>query len=85
MQQPTACMPQFRSFSPNALPQMVKNIAVEFGVHGLAFEGKFIVHNHSNVEKHNEELVSKLFDTPTYVANVRQGTSFSIYTTESSK
>jgi hypothetical protein len=85
MEQPTARTPQFRSFSPNVLPQTVKNIAVVLGVHGLAFEGKFILHNHSNVEKHDEELVSKLFDTPTYVAIVRQGISFSIYTTESSK
>jgi hypothetical protein len=58
--------PQFRSFSPNVLPQVAKNIAVELGVHSLAFEGKFMVHNHSNVETHEEELVSKLFDTPTY-------------------
>jgi hypothetical protein len=31
--------PQFRSFSPNVLPQTAKNIAVELGVHGLALGG----------------------------------------------
>jgi hypothetical protein len=67
MEQPIARAPQFRSFSPNILCQMAKNTAVELGVHGLAFEGKFLVHNTSNVEKHDEELVSKLFDTPTYI------------------
>jgi hypothetical protein len=36
MEQPIARAPQFRSFSPNVLPQTAKNIAVELGVHGLA-------------------------------------------------
>ena len=39
MEQTIAGVPQFRSFSPNVLPQMAKNIAVELGVHGLAFGG----------------------------------------------
>jgi hypothetical protein len=64
MEQPIARAPQFRSFSPNVLPQTAKSIAVELGVHGLAFGGKFMVHSPSNVEKHDEELVSKLVDTP---------------------
>jgi hypothetical protein len=51
MEQPIARTPQFRSFSPNVLPQMAKNIAVEPGVHGLAFGGIFMVHNASNVKK----------------------------------
>ena len=54
MEQPIARAPQFRSFSPNVLPQTAKNIAVELGIHGLAFRGKFMVHNPSNVEKHDE-------------------------------
>ena len=55
MEQPIACVPlQFRSFSPNVLPQTVKNIAVELGVHILACRGKFMVHKPSNVEKHDE-------------------------------
>jgi hypothetical protein len=66
MEQPIAHAPPFRSFSPNVLHQTAKNIAVELGVHGLAFGGKFMVHNPSNVEKHDEELVSKLVYTPTY-------------------
>jgi len=57
MEQPIARTPQFRSFSPNVLPQMAKNIAVELGVHGLAFEGKFKAYNPSNVEKHNEHAL----------------------------
>jgi hypothetical protein len=67
MQQPIAHAPQLRTFSPNVLPQMVKNIAVELCVHGLAFGGKFQVHNPLNIEQHDEELVSKIFDTSTYV------------------
>jgi hypothetical protein len=55
------------AFSPNVLPQTAKNIAVELGVHGLALGGMFMVHNPSSVEKHDEELVSKLFDTATYI------------------
>ena len=56
MEQPIACTPQFRSFSPNVLQQTAKNTAVELGVHGLAFGGKFMVHNPSNVEKHEHTL-----------------------------
>ena len=54
MEQPIVRATQFRSFSPNVLPQTAKNIAVELGVHGLAFGGKFMVHNPSKVEKHDE-------------------------------
>ena len=50
-------MPYFSSFSPNVFPQTVKNNAAELSVHGLAFSGKFKVHNPSNVEKHNEEVL----------------------------
>jgi hypothetical protein len=32
------------------IAQTAKNIAVELGVHGLAFGGKFIVHIPSNFE-----------------------------------
>ena len=49
MEQPIARAPQFRPFSPNVLPQTAKNTAVELGDHGLAFGGKFKVHNPSNV------------------------------------
>ena len=35
-------------------PQTAKNTAVELDVHGLAFGDKFMVHNPSNVEKHDE-------------------------------
>jgi len=58
-EQPVARAPQFRSFSPNVLLQTAKNIAVEPGVHGLAFGGKFIVHNQSNVEKHDEHAFGR--------------------------
>ena len=54
LEQPIARPPQFRSFSPNVLPQTVRNIEVELGVHDLAFGGKFMVHNPSNVKKHDE-------------------------------
>jgi hypothetical protein len=43
MEQPIARAPQFRSFSLNVLPRTAKNIAVELGVHGLAFGDKFMV------------------------------------------
>ena len=56
MEQPNAHAPQFRSFSPNVLPQMAKNIVVEPSIHGLAFGGKFMVHNPSNVKKHEHAL-----------------------------
>jgi hypothetical protein len=65
IEQPIARVPQFRPISLNVLPQVAKNTAVEL-VHDLAFGGKFMVHNPLNVEKHDEELVSKLFDNPTY-------------------
>jgi hypothetical protein len=32
---------------------MPKNIAVELGIHSLAFGSKFMVNNSSNVKKHN--------------------------------
>jgi hypothetical protein len=67
MEQPIARALQFRSFLPNVHPQTAKNTAVELGVHGLAFRSKFMVDNPTSVEKHDEELVSKLFDTPTYL------------------
>jgi len=53
VEQPIAHATKFRSFSLNILPQTAKNIAVELGVHGLAFGDKFMVHNTSNVEKHD--------------------------------
>jgi hypothetical protein len=64
MEQPTACTPHFRSLSPNVLPQTVKNIAVELGVHSLAFRGKLKVHNHSNVEKHDKHALGRATDLP---------------------
>jgi hypothetical protein len=72
MEQPIAHAPQFRSFSLNVLPQTAKNTAVELGIRGLAFGAKFTLHNPSNVEKHNEEPVSKLFDTPSYICCLMQ-------------
>jgi len=57
MEQPIAHVPQFRSFSPNVLPQTAKNIAVKPGIHGLAFGSKYMVHNPSNVEKHDEHAL----------------------------
>jgi len=59
MEQPIARAPQFRSFLPNVLPQTVKNIAAEPGIHGLAFGGKFMVHNPSNVKKHDEHALGR--------------------------
>jgi hypothetical protein len=40
MEQPIPRAPHFRSFSPNVLPHTAKNIAVELGVHSLAFRAK---------------------------------------------
>ena len=57
MEQPIAHTPQFGSFSPNVLPQTAKYIAVELGVHGLAFGGKFMVHNPANIVKHDEHAL----------------------------
>ena len=64
MEQPIARAPQFRSFSPNILPQTAKNTAVEPGVHGLALGGKFMVHNHSNVKKHDEHALGRAVALP---------------------
>ena len=63
MEQPNARAPQFSLFSPN-LPQTAKNIAVELGVHGLAFGGKFMVHNPLNVEKHDEHALGRAVALP---------------------
>jgi len=57
MEQPIARMPQFRSFSPNIRPQTAMNIAVGLGVHDLAFGGKFVVHNPSNVQKNTMSML----------------------------
>jgi hypothetical protein len=57
MEQPTAHVPHFRSFSLNFLPQTAKNIVVELGIHGLAFGDKFMVHNPLNVEKHDKQAL----------------------------
>jgi hypothetical protein len=64
MEQPIAHAPHFRLFSPNVLPQTAKNIAVELGVHGLAFGGRFKVHNPSNVEKHDEHVLGRTAALP---------------------
>ena len=42
----------------------MKDTAVETGVHGLALGGKFMVHNPSNVEKHNEHAVGRTAALP---------------------
>jgi hypothetical protein len=60
MEHPIARAPQFISFLLNVLPQMAKNIAVELGVHSLAFGGKFKVQHPSNVEKHDGHALSTL-------------------------
>ena len=59
MEQAIVRMPHFWSISPNVLPQTVKKTAVEPGVHGLAFRGKFMVHNPSNVKKHDEHALGR--------------------------
>jgi len=64
MEQPVAHAPQFRSFLPNVLPQRAKNIAVELGVHGQAFGNKFMVHNPSNVKKHDEHALGRAAALP---------------------
>ena len=64
MEQPIARAPQFRSFSPNALAQTAKNTAVELGDHGLALGDKFMVHNPSNVEKHDEHAFDRAAALP---------------------
>jgi hypothetical protein len=62
MEHPIARAPQFRSFSLNVLPQM--NIAVELGIHGPAFGGKFKVQHPLNVEKHDEHAPSRAAALP---------------------
>jgi len=64
MEQPIAHAPQFRLFLANVLPQTVKNIAVELGVHSQAFGGKFKVHNPLNVEKHDEHALGRAVALP---------------------
>jgi len=64
MEQPIVRAPQFRSFSPNVLPQTAKNTAVEPGVHDLTFGGEFMVHNPSNVEKQNEHALGRAAALP---------------------
>jgi len=64
MEKPIARAPQFRLFSPNVLPQTAKNTAVEPGLHGLAFGGKFMVHNPSNVEKQEEHYLGRAAALP---------------------
>jgi len=59
MEQPITHATQFRLFSPNVLPQTAKNSAVVLGIHGLAFGGKFTVHNPLNVEKHDEHALDR--------------------------
>jgi hypothetical protein len=43
---------------------MEQPIVVELGVHGLAFGGKFKVHNPSNVEKHDKHCLGRAADLP---------------------
>jgi len=43
---------------------MVKNTAVEPGIHGLAFGGKFMVHNPSNVGKQDEHALGRAAALP---------------------
>jgi hypothetical protein len=64
VEQPIAHVPQSRLFSPNVLPQMAKNIAVELSDHGLAFGGKFKVYNPSNVERHDEHALGRAAALP---------------------
>jgi hypothetical protein len=64
MEHPIARAPHFRSFSLNVLPQTAKNIAIELGVHGPAFRGKFKVQHPSNVEKHDEHALSRTAALP---------------------
>ena len=64
MEQPIAHATQCRSFSPNVLSQTAKNTAVELGVHGLAFGDKFMAHNPSNVEKHDEHALGRAAALP---------------------
>ena len=59
MEQAIARTPLFRSFSPNVVPQTVKNTAVELGVHGLALGDKLMMHNPSNVKKHDEHAIDR--------------------------
>jgi len=63
-EQAIANTPQFQSFSPNVLPQTAKNNAEEPGEHGLAFGGKFMAHNPSNVEKHDVHALGRAAALP---------------------
>ena len=64
MEQPIARVPRFRPFSLNVLPQTAKSTAIGPGVHCLALGGKFMVHNPSNVEKHNEHALGRAAALP---------------------
>ena len=64
MEQPIAHATKYRSFSPNVLPLTAKNIAVELGVHDLAFGDKFMVHIPSIVEKHDEHGLGRAAALP---------------------
>ena len=64
MEQPIAHAPQFRLFSLNVLPKTAQSTAVEPGVHCLALGGKFMVHNPSNVEKHDEHALGRTVALP---------------------
>jgi len=64
LEQPIARASQFRSFSLYVLPQTAKNIAVELGIHGLAFGGKYKVHHPSNVEKQDEHALGHAVALP---------------------
>jgi hypothetical protein len=63
LEQPIAHASQFRSFSPNVLPQTAKNNAVELGFRGVVFGDKFMVHNPSNVEKQDEHALGRAAKT----------------------
>ena len=56
--------PQFKSCSPNVLPQMAKNTTVEPVVHGLAFRAKVMVHNPSDVGKQDEHGLGRAVALP---------------------
>ena len=64
MEQPIARAPQLRAFSLNVHLQTAKNTAVELGVDGLAFGGKFKVHNPSNVEKYDKHALGSAAALP---------------------
>jgi len=64
MEQPVARATQFRLLLLNVLPQTAKNVVVELGVHSLAFKDKFMVHNPSNVGKHDEHALGRAAALP---------------------